>query len=286
MARIILKQTVFDFASLTQALKDEDLEHKWVWQDYEEGIRFSFFRNYEDLRTLVVQLGYMRRKSGMPQSSAQRILSQHHLAYRDLQAVLLGSDEVLAHQTPSEGEWSLWDTLVHIVGAEGTFFAINLYALNGLRSQDGRPQKMSDEAWNEFWVNDPYQQILQARVMGDLLNYYDQLHARVMQEFSGVSEEELDIPVSFWEREPMPLFFRLHRFDSHLRQHTIQAEKVLAVIAPPINEAKKLLRLIYHALAEVEGVCLGMPELGEGERAEVAQQIATRTQEIASVLAK
>ena len=26
----------------------------------------------------------------------------------------------------------------------------------------------------------------------------------------------------------MPIEFRLHRFDSHLRQHTIQAEKTLA----------------------------------------------------------
>ena len=83
----------------------------------------------------------------------------------------------------------------------------------------------------------------------------------------------------------MPLRFRLHRYDSHLRQHTIQVEKILATIGQPLNEAKRLLRLTYHALAEVEGICLGIPELGEQERAEAAQQIATRTQEIASILA-
>ncbi len=285
MAGVSLEQAVFAFADLTHAIKDEDLERKWAWQDYEEGVRFAFFRNYEDLRSLATKLDHMRITSGMAPTSAQCVLSQYHQAYRDLQAVLLGADESLAQQFPAEGEWSLWDTLVHIVKAEGTFFAINLYALDGARSQDGRPLDMPEEAWDEFWANDPYKTIFDSRRIGDLLSYYDQLHTRVMQEFSGVSEAELDLPVLFWENKTMPLRFRLHRFDSHMRQHTIQAEKVWNTIRPPINEAKRLLRLIYHALAEVEGTCLGIPELGRQERDDIARQIANRTQEIARVLA-
>ncbi|HSF79638.1 MAG TPA: DinB family protein [Anaerolineales bacterium] len=285
MAGITLKQAVFKYADLTQAINDEDLERKWDWQDYEEGVRFAFFRNYEDLRTLAIHLGNLRINAGMPPTSAQRILAQHILAYRDLQAVLLGWNEPLAQKSPAEGEWSVWDALAHIVSAEGTFFAINLYALEGRRSKDGRPLKMPEETWEAFWANDTFETIAASRQMKDLLVYYDQLHARVIDEFSGISEEELDIPVMFWERSPLPLRFRLHRFDSHLRQHSIQIEKVLATVGQPMNESKRLLRLIYQALAEVEGSCMGLPELGRDEKAEAARHITARSQEIASILA-
>jgi hypothetical protein len=49
----------------------------------------------------------------------------------------------------------------------------------------------------------------------------------------------------------MPIRFRLHRFEEHLRQHTIQLDKTLAAIRPP-TEAHRLVRNIYNALADVE----------------------------------
>src|SRR3712207_6856353 len=45
----------------------------------------------------------------------------------------------------------------------------------------------------------------------------------------------------------LPLRFRLHRFDSHLRQHTIQAGKTLEGIGRAPSEAKRLLQLIYRS---------------------------------------
>ncbi len=53
-----LAQSVETFAYLTQSLTDADLDRAWAWGDYEsEGVRFAFFRVYEELRTLAVQAG-------------------------------------------------------------------------------------------------------------------------------------------------------------------------------------------------------------------------------------
>jgi hypothetical protein len=82
----------------------------------------------------------------------------------------------------------------------------------------------------------------------------------------------------------MPLEFRLHRFDAHLRQHTIQAEKtVLAVMGVP-SEAKQLARIVLAALAEVEGILFGLESISEADQVSVADRITDYTTEIAVVL--
>ena len=42
----MLESAVQRFAELTQSVSDIDLEHAWVWGDYDEGLRFAFFRMY------------------------------------------------------------------------------------------------------------------------------------------------------------------------------------------------------------------------------------------------
>jgi hypothetical protein len=74
----------------------------------------------------------------------------------------------------------------------------------------------------------------------------------------------------------MPIRFRMHRFEGHLRQHTIQLDKTLAVIRPP-TEAHRLVRNIYNALADVETA----PELAEDLRAVTASVISERATAIA-----
>ena len=82
----------------------------------------------------------------------------------------------------------------------------------------------------------------------------------------------------------MPVRFRLHRFDSHMRQHTIQVQKTLDMLGRRPNEARRLLRLIYNALAKVEAARLGDGEIGEKEYQALAAQITVRTSEIRLVL--
>ena len=45
-----LQGAVERFARLTISLSDADLERPWAWGDYDEGVRFAFFRNFESLR--------------------------------------------------------------------------------------------------------------------------------------------------------------------------------------------------------------------------------------------
>jgi hypothetical protein len=78
--------------------------------------------------------------------------------------------------------------------------------------------------------------------------------------------------------------FRLHRFDAHMRQHTIQMDKTRQALGLEPNEAQRLLRLIYAALAEVQALLLGAGEIGLPAAQALAAEIEARSDEVDGVL--
>ena len=140
MTVLSLAQSVEAFANFTQSLTDADLDCAWAWGDYDsEGVRFAFFRVYEELRTLAVKTSETRADTGHPPTSAQRILAQYHGAYRDLQAALLGVPAEWLDLPPGEGQWSVREALSHIVGADAGFFAVISHSVSQLATAQPRP---------------------------------------------------------------------------------------------------------------------------------------------------
>ena len=274
-----LAAAVERFATATQGWDDESLARPWAWRAYDEGVRHAFFRTYEELCELAATTAAARAIQGPAITTAQRILAQHHRAYRDLQAVLLGSEELL-DLAPAKGEWPLRTVIEHIMAAEQGFFAVTRHALE--RGRRGQPTREITREEKEALVG-PYADLKRFVETGSLVEiwaWYDALHQRILRELGGVCDKELDIPSLWWEGEEMPLQFRLLRFDSHLRQHTIQAEKTLDALGHRPTETRRLLRLIYNALAAVEGAALGAEDLEAEQVRAVAAGIAARMDEI------
>jgi uncharacterized damage-inducible protein DinB len=272
---------------VTQGVAEPELDRAWAWGAYDsEGVRFAFFRTYEELRELAARTAAGRSARGPAVSAAQRILGQYHSAYRDLEAALLGLEPEQAVQPPAEGEWPVRQVVAHITGAEVGFYGVVKYALERHRSADGRPAEIPDEAWDDLVgeTEESFRAMMEGS-LDSLRAYHAALHERVLAEFAGIADEELDLPSMYWEGTEMSLRFRLHRFDSHLRQHTVQVDKALVEIGRVPNEAVRLLRLIYAALAEAESATIGAWETGAALRDEVAGAISARADEVAGILA-
>lgn len=274
------------FASYFQQQPDAMLERTWAWGAYDsEGVRFALFRTYEQLRELAVKVTAERIARWQPISPAQHILAQYHAAYRDLQASLLGPPDGIQEQAPSEGEWTLRQVLAHIVGAEIGFYVATRYALDRHRSGAIQPANIPESAWNDLVPDaSSVDEILDGPWEG-IRAYHEALHQRILNEFAGISADELAVPSLYWEGYELPLRFRLHRFDSHLRQHTIQVDKTLASLRPAPSEARRILRLVYAALAEAEGTAIGAWNLARDVWHETSEEISARTGEIAGILA-
>lgn len=246
-----LRSAVLDFIELSMGISNADLDKPWQWRGYDEGVRFAFFRVYEDLRWLKAEIS--------PQvalNTAQQALAQHHAAYWDLRAVLLDIDNAIIDESPGDGMWTIRESLTHMIETEWAFTLVNDFALQRARKGEAGTAKIPDETWDTHFVDrggfkdEVFQGSLQ-----EVLEFYNEVHQKTLEILKSISPEELSLYAEFWEPQPMEIAFRLIRYDSHLVQHTIQIEKISAVLGHPVTEVSRLIRRILKALAAVEGLC-------------------------------
>ena len=285
MTELKLIEAIEYFAATTKNCTDDELESEWQWRAYNEGLRFAFLRTYEELRQLAATLISQRSTGGKSIHTAQRALAQYHAAYRQFQAVMLAADDELFDLSPGKNEWSLRRTIGHIIAAEREFFARISFAVQQHRRGIEEANEMSSAEVEEFvGAFADFERNMNRLSMAGVMAIYDTLHKRVLRELADIRAFELEAPSLWWEGIPLSVEFRLHRLDSHLRQHTLQIEKILLALTEPPSEAYQLLKLVYAALADVEGVIVGDWLLGQREQQELAATIQQRAEAITVIL--
>ncbi len=263
-------QAVEELVRATVGLSDADMGRPWTWREYdEEGLRFALLMTHHELRDLAVRLAALRQSEP---SEAQRILAQYHQTYRDLTGALAGVRSDDLDRAPAEGEWPLRETLKHMLGADHGFLAVNRFAL--VHHRAGLHDEPPEEEWPVFRKDYAAPSDAVDGTVENVRNSFFAVHRRILRELADVTDAELEQPAWFWDADKS-IRFRLHRFEEHYRQHTIQIDKTLAVISPP-REAHRLIRNVYNALADVESAT----EPAEDLRALVAVTISERAAEI------
>ena len=130
---------------------------------------------------------------------------------------------------------------------------------------------------------DEYKELMNSS-LDQLTAFHQSLHQKLLSEFAEIRPEELSQPATFWEEERFPISYRLHRFEAHMRQHTIQIDTTLAAIGLAPTEGKRLVRMLYSAQAEVDGSLIGAENILPQERLELADTITARTNELKQII--
>ena len=230
-------------------LGDADLDRTYAWEEYgDDGLRFALITAHHLLRETTATVSAARLGAGKPFTEAQRILAQVHEAYRDLTGALAGTSDAELDAAPPDEQWPLREVLKHMLGAEYAFLAAVLTALDAARS--GRPSEPDEAAFKTH--RKPGEDPSGSRA--DALNALYRSHVTVLRELDGVTDTELATPSWFWEDKGYSVRFRMHRFEEHVRQHTIQVDKTLVALGHPPTEAERLVRNLYNALAGLESV--------------------------------
>src|SRR5207244_3996314 len=147
--------------------------------------------------------------------------------YRDLTGVLTGVRDGDLDRPPAEGEWSVRDALLHTLGAEYGFLGVVRYTLAHDAPQTAEAAEAGLGPWrDEHGYRGPKK--LEGGI-ADVRNALFEIHSRVLRELADLADGDLERPAFFWDGAK-PIRFRLHRFEAHLVQHTIQVEKTLAAI--------------------------------------------------------
>lgn len=265
-----LYDAVRTFAATARGLPDATLERDLAWNGKDTDVRWHLFLVYEALRDLAAALAEERSRGGPPVTVAQRALAQHHAAYRDLQGMLVQAEGIDLDQPPAEGEWALRLVLAHMLRGETGFIRL-------LRANVDAARRGETAHWPpEGGAQPPSELPAEARgSLPEIIGHFDALHARTLAEFVDLDAADLTAPLAFWFTSTVR--FQLFRFDAHLREHTIQTEKLLEALAPRPSDALRTLRLIYRALGEAEGVLIGADGLGTDLQAATAARIADET---------
>jgi len=144
---------------------------------------------------------------------------------------------------------------------------------------------MSDEDENRLaGMSEEQYRALARAPLEEMLAYHREFHHAILEEFSKITDTELDLPSTFWEETRFPIRHRLHRYEAHFAQHTVQIDKTLAAIGQAPSESKRLVRKIQAALAEAEGLLIGVEKMDDTAVLAAASSISERTKEVSDLL--
>ena len=261
----------------TVDLPDVELDRTWVWNEYdEEGLRFALLMAQHELRDLAVRLAGLR--PARP-TQPQRIIAQYHTAYRDLMGALAGLRDADLDREPAPDEWTVRAVALHMVGAEYGFLGVVQYARAPDRPAD---DAAAEERWTSWREEHGYRGPKEiAGGISQLREVLFEAHRRVLRELADLTDADLDRMAAFWDGSK-PIRFRLHRFEAHLVQHTVQIDKTLEGIGRGPTEARRLVRILYRDLAPVEMI---PPDVGGHERTTVAAVLQERAAQIEALVA-
>lgn len=252
----------------------------WHWDDYEQ-VRYAPLHATMALRALAGRLHAERAAAGKTLTLAQHALSDHHAAFRDMEAMLLGLsplEEGEIDTPPAPGEWPVRTIVAHTHDTERYFLATILNALDGGPAEELNPEQIAARTGEPVAISS-------AGALTDLWDAYARVHGKVQAWLVYLTDAEVQTLSTMWEATPYPVLFRMQRLAAHLREHTNQLEKTLRALDRSPGEGQMLARQMLAALAEVEGLRLGMGVLGVAACDNLANELAARFATLADVRA-
>jgi hypothetical protein len=231
--------TDFDGAVRGFAALDEDaLGRPWTWRGGTLDVRNAVYWTLGEGQDAQVRVA----AAAHPES--RRILALAQRALGDLRGLLAGLPADLLDATPRAGQWSIRQTLAHVLLVELRYAAQTIYALE---RADADPVRIPEAQLPAAG---------QAEASGDAAA----LVARLGQARAATDRRLGDVPAAAmtrptrWGPYDVDVRFRLHRFAVHLAEHTVQCEKTLAALGWRQTEGRRIVRLLTAALGELEGL--------------------------------
>ena len=93
--------------------------------------------------------------------------------------------------------------------------------------------------------------------VADVRRRLDDLLDLSMARLGSLSADDLAVPAR-WSGGRVTVGFRIGRWTSHMREHTIQVEKTLAMLDRTPTEVERLVRIVFEAYGRLEETVFGL----------------------------
>jgi len=189
------------------------------------------------------------------ETRAARLVGPATAARWYLHGVLLPLDDALLDADPGADEWSIRLVLGHAIWTQRAYArGSSLWQAQGYRVDDPNlPSQLPDEVYRDM----PDEHEAEAEgSLAELRNRLDTILDLSAERLAGLSDERSAYG-SRWAGFAVTIAFRFGRWSSHLREHTIQIEKTLAMLGHQPAEPARLVRNLLAAYGRAEATVFG-----------------------------
>jgi hypothetical protein len=253
-----------------RTITDADLIRSWPWKGgSEEEVRYGFYRIAESFELSGIEAALALRAVGTERGRAADRIAPATAARWDLQGLLITIPDSAWDADPGGGEWTIRQALGHVIEAQRHYGAATAWwSSQGYRPDD---PELPATAPEEVYAALPSQTAEGEGTPSEVRDRLDDVLDRSSEALAGLAGDRLGSGAR-WAGFAVDIDFRLGRWSSHLREHTIQVEKTLFMIDHRPTEVDRLVRLVYAAWGRAEAEVYGASnaETAAGELAEAA----------------
>jgi hypothetical protein len=235
-------------------IKDADLEREWAWKgDSEIELRYAFFNILEGFERAGIDAAKALRISGTGRGRAAELIAPATAARWDLQGILVQLPDALWDKDPGDEQWTLRQTLGHIIASQRGYAAVTAWwQSQALPADSNLPTARPDHIYDVLPEDDEEAVGTPAEIRARLDEVLDQSTERL----SGLPADRLAFGTR-WVGFALDIGFRIGRWSSHYREHTIQVEKTLVMLGHTPTEVDRLIRQILAAWGQAEAAVYG-----------------------------
>jgi hypothetical protein len=245
------------------AIPEPALSRPWPWKgDSEEEVRYGAYRAAEAMELAEVEARTLMAAGEATETQAARLMGPATAARWDLHGVLLPLEEALLDADPGSGEWSIRFVLGHTVASQrGYGWGTAWWQAQGFRIDDpDLPPRLPEEVFARF----PDEHGPEAEgSLADLRARLDDILDRGAERLAGLPDERSALGAR-WSGFAVTIAFRFGRWSSHIREHTIQVEKTLAMLGHRPDEPARLVRNLLAAYGRAEATVFGRLDADHG----------------------
>ncbi|MFL5775749.1 MAG: DinB family protein [Chloroflexota bacterium] len=231
---------------------DDRLEAVWPWSGHasEVDVRYGLYRSFELLEAARASAVEALASAGTSPGPAARLGSAATVARWSLHGLLLPLDDADLDRDPGNREWTIRQTLGHMLQSQQFYARFTAWWLTQAPTPAAIPaDALSDEVPSEIEES--------AGSMSEIRVRLDRLLDLAMERLGGLDAVQVAVPAR-WSGGEVTVGFRLGRWASHIREHTIQIEKTLVMLDRPTTEVERLIRLILEAYGRLEETVFGL----------------------------
>ena len=237
-------------------LDERELNRRWWWREDRDGeteVRYAFYRAIEAFERAAGNASDSVAAVGArPAGAAAFGLAT--AARWDLHGVLAPLVDADLDADPGGGEWSIRQTLAHIVHVQRAYPAFASWWLSREQTPD-LPASIPDGVDEGF----PEEKADGAGTIAEIRARLDDAMDGAAERMATLDATQLATPAR-WAGYAVDVGFRLGRMSSHLQEHTVQVDKTLVMLDRTTPEAHRLVRLVFRAYGRLEAAVYGLSQ--------------------------